>query len=375
MYKQLEYLRENMTLLRGLTTRIDLPESGLLSALYLKLGGTCVSNATLTGALWRLQDHLTKIEIIGNGATVIKSFSFKQAQFINWLRQGIVPPHWWRNYGSNTQEEHLLILFGRNMGDTEYGLDLSHWDNVELRITNVSSATYHADSMTVSMMECWLREHTSGFRGYLRSEEWRNWTPVTDETKYHTLPSEFPIAGIFLRALPEASSGVAESGWYNAMDDIDFSIGGGTKQVYKGGLDDLSVLNYIERGAEIFTGGHEYVDADYGFDISIGRPFGGAWAYGAKGGAVGTVVPTMEADPTINTLKPEARDGNGTIEFIMRGLGFQCMAWLWSSLGLEPETLLDPKQAGECRLNIHTRSGASYAGGEAQIVLERLVAG
>jgi len=375
MYKQFKYIREGATLIRGGTTRLDLDESGLLSALYLKIGATCVSNATLTADPWRLQDLLTLVEIIGNGATVIKSLEFKQAQFINFLRQGIVPPHWWRNYATNTQEEHLVLLFGRHLGDPNFGLDLAHWDNVELRITNISSATYHADSMKFSAMAVYLRDHPGFPGGYLRSEEWRDWTTTSDETKYFILPTEFPIAGLYLRSLPETTNGVPETGFANQMDDIDFKIFGGVKEVYKGGLDDLAILNFIDRGAEVITGGHMYRTADYGGDISIGRPFGGAWAAGSKDGAVAAVIPTMEADPTVNALKPEAYEGDTTIEFIMRGIGFQNMAYLWFSQGLEPDSLLDLKTSGEGLLNIHTRSGAGYAGGTAQVVLERLVTG
>lgn len=373
MYKQNEYLRENAAMTVGQTFRIDLPKTGHLSSLYLKFGGTCVSGATATADPWRLQDHLGLIEVIANGATVIKSYSFKEAQFLCWLRQGIVPPHFWRNYAANTQEEHLMVLFGREHGDPDYGLDLSRYNSVELRITNSASATYYTGDLTVSIMQTFLRDHAAGFRGYLRTEEWRNWTSVSDQTDYYVLPTEYPIAGLYLRSLPEVSAGVAETGWYNQMDDIDFSVKGGVERVYKGGLDDLSVLNWLERGAEVITGGQLYKTADYGADLSVGRPFNVATGSGSKDGAVSAVIPTIEADLTINTIKPEAYEADAPIYFMARGLGYQCMAWLWHNHNLDADRLLDPGTYGEMRLNTHTRSGAGYAGGTLQIVLERLV--
>jgi len=373
MYFQSEYLRESVAFPRGGTFKVDLPETGLLSALLLNIQGAAVSGATLADPLWRLQDHLSTLEIIGNGSTVIKSLEFKQSQFAAWLRQGIVPPHFWRNYATNTQQEFGLLLFGRNMHDPEYGLDLSRWDNVEFRFTNASSATYHSADLSLSIKQIFLRDAPGGFRGFLKTEEWREWTTVSDETKYLTLPTDNPISGLYVRAVPPATSGVADTGGVNMMDDIELSINGGVKKIFDGGLDDLIVENFVDRGAEVITGGHFDVTADRGIDIGIMRPFGWGWGSGSKDGAVSAVIPTIEADPTTNTIKPEAREADAPIHFILRGMGFQNMAYLLHVQDLEPELLLDAGRDGEMKLDIHTRSGATYADGTNQVVLETLV--
>jgi hypothetical protein len=241
-----------------------------------------------------------------------------------------------------------------------------------LKITNSSSATYHS-AMSASVMQYWLRDFAGGFQGMLRSEEWRKWTPVQNATEYLELPSEFPIAGIILHSLPAVTSYVSDTGYANPMDDIDFKIGGGTKQVYKGGLDDLGIFDYMNGQGEVLTGGGLFNHADIGADIGLGRPFGGAWGAGSKSGAVVTVVPTMEADPTLPTIKPEAFDGADMIEFLMRGVAYHQMVALHFSESLDHDTLLNPQEVGAMTLNIHTRDAATADAGTNAVVLERVV--
>lgn len=373
MYKQVEVLRRGATFVRNSTYQIDLPKSGFLSALYLEISADCVSGATLADPKWRLFDHLGTVEVIGNGATVIKSANFVNMHFWNWLRQGIVPPHFWRNYATNTQFEHLLIPFGRFFGDPIFGLDLSKWDSVELKVTNSATSAYYGADLSISVFETWLRDHPAGFAGYLRDELWREWKTVQNETKYLELPVEYPIADILLRAMPATTAGASATGYANLMYDIDFSVEGGTKQVYKGRLGELGVLNHLERGAEVLTGGHFDVTADNAIDIGIGRVFGWAGISGSKDGAVSIVIPTVEADSTSNTLKPEAREADSPVHFLFRGYGYQNHAWLWHSPNLLEEELLNPAQYSDIRLNIQTRDAASAASGTNQVLLSRVV--
>lgn len=373
MYWQSEYLREGVTMARGQTYRIDLPESGLLSSLILKLSAPSVSGLGLTGGNWRLLDFLGNLEIVGNGATVIKSLPFKSAHYLAWLSQGVVPPHFWRNYATNTQMEYLCLNFGRMLKDPQYGLDLGQWDNVEFRLTNTSSASYHGADISLSILQVFMRESPGGFSGHIRSELFREWTTVSDETKYLILPSEFPIRGVHLQSVPETSSGMSETNFANQMDDIDFSIQGGTKRLYKGGLDDLVVLHHFEAGNEVLTSGQADVNADAGIDYGIGRGFGWSGISGSKDGAVSAVIPTAIADPTDNTISFEAREADSPIMFMARGMGYLNHVALLHSPELKPDEMLDPRQTGEIRLNIHTRSGAGYAGGTNRVILERLV--
>jgi hypothetical protein len=372
MYKQLEYLRENTTMVRGQTFRIDLPESGLLSCIALSVTGNCTPNATLVDINWRLQDLMRRIEVIGNGATVIKSYDWKNADFFHWLHCGNSPMNTWRNYAANSQMEYLMLLFGRYPGDPDYGLDLSKWDNVELRVTNASSATYHSADFSSSILQMFHRDHPSGYRGCLRTEVWREWTTVADETRYFILPTEFPLGGVYVRALPAVTLGIANTGFANLMDDLDFSQAGGVKRIYKGGLDDLALVNHYELGHELIVGGESFRNADQGFDIGLGRTLKRGFAATSHSGAALATWASPTADLTGNTFTAENFDGNASLSFIASGYAYQNHGYLWHSKDLSPDTLLDPRQVGDVLLNVHTRNAAASAAGTNQVILERL---
>lgn len=373
MYKQLEYLREGITMTRGQTYRIDLPLTGFLSSILLKLSAPCTSGATLADPLWRLRDHFGTVELIGNGSTIIKSADLVHHDYLSWLRGKVPRTYQWRNYATNTQFEYVLINLGRYPGDPEFGLDLSKWDNVELRVTNSSSATYHSADITASIQFEYLRDHAQGFRGFLRTELWREWTTVSDEWKYFTLPSEFPIAGVYLRAVPDDTSGVMDTNFANLMYDIEFKMSGGTKNIYIGGLDDLALWNYYEDEAVGLVSGHADINADRGVPISLGRVFGQTVSAGDLSGAIAGSIPTMKGDLTDGDFVGENREADAPLHFIFMGYAFEYSAHLWHSKSLDPGELLDPKVVGETTLNIHTRSGAAYADGTAQVILDRVV--
>src|SRR5574337_1909489 len=319
MYKQLEYLREAVTMVRGQTYRIDLPKSGLLSSIFIKVSGSNVSGATLADESWRLQDFLTTLEIIGNGATVIKSLDYKNAEYFHWLRNKSNPINAWRNYATNTQFEYLPLFFGRKLWDRDYGLDLSKWDNVEFRLTNTASATYYGADFSISLLLGYWRELAGGFRGYLRTEKWREWTTVSDDTQYFLLPSDYPISGVHVRALPDTTTGMADANGANLMDDLDFAMQGGTKRIFKGGLDDLALHNYYEIGGNLITGGLADVNADRGLNYGMLRSLVHAGISGSKDGAVSAVIPTAIADATDGTVSFEAREADSPIEFLEMG--------------------------------------------------------
>ncbi len=373
MYVQHEYLRENVTMTRNQTYRIDFPKTGLLSAMLLKLSAPCVSGATLADPLWRLRDHIGLVEVIGNGATIIKSAKLVHLDYLSWLRGGVPRTYQWRNYATNTQYEYVLVLFGREVGDRDYGLDLSKWDNVELRITNTATASYYGDDITLSILCSYLRDHAAGFRGYLRTELWREWTTVSDEWKYFTLPIELPIAGVYVRAFPDQTNGVMDTNFANLMYDIQFYTAGGTKTIYNGGLDDLAILNYYMDNAIGLVGGHADINADVGVPISLGRVFGRATASGSLDGAGSATIPTIKGDLTDGDFVAETREADSPIEFIFMGYAYEYSGHLWHARTLAPDELLDPRVSGETTLNIHTRSGAAYADGLNQVVLDRLV--
>ena len=374
MYIQHEYVREGAAMTLTDTYKIDLPEHGNLSSLILRVSGDQLTGYGQGAHDWRIIDEISKIAILANGATIIKSLTGYQVQALAFFDQGVLPPGSWRNYASNTQFEYLLINFGRWMGDTELGLDLSKYDNVELQITNTATAADFT-SLSVSILGVYVRDaNVNQFKGCMRTEEWRAWTTVSDEWKYNDMPVEHRIRRILLQAIPDQDADFNnETDMSNLMDDIDFTLDTGQVRIYKGGLDDLMRQNYMQTGKPLIAGGQSYMLADDGIDTGVGRAITFVGSTVSKDGAGSATIATLAADELSGTIKPETYEADSPINFLSVGMAPFYTALFDFDLGFDPDNWLDPNTRRTVKLDIHTRSGASYADGRNAIVLDRVV--
>jgi hypothetical protein len=260
------------------------------------------------------------------------------------------------------------------MGDPEIGLDLSKFANVELQITNTATAASFT-SYTVSVLGIYLRGSQAGqFKGYMRTEEWRAWATVSDETKYNDLPVEHVIRRILLQAIPDQDADFNnETDMSNLMDDIDLGLDTGQVRVFKGGLDDLMRENYLDTGKPVIVGGQSYMLADDGIDTGVGRAITFVGGSVSKDGAGSATIPTLTADELSGTIKPETYEADSPINFISVGMAPFYTAQFDFNLGWDSVNWLDPNARKTVKLDIHTRSGATYADGRNAIVLDRFV--
>lgn len=374
MFLQREYVRENASMTLNETYKLDLPEHGLLTSLLIRISGNEISGYGNAAHDWRIIDEISKVAVFVNGATVCKSLTGYQVQALAYYDQGVIPPGDWRNYASNTQFEYLLVNFGRYMGDPDFGLDLSKFANVELQITNTATSSDFT-SLTVSVLGIYLRAAPSGqFKGYLRTEEWRAWTTVSDDTKYNDLPVEHLIRRILLQAIPDQDANfVNETNMANLMDDIDLGLDTGQIRVFKGGIDDLMRENYLDTGKPVIVGGQVYQTADKGVDLSLGRSIMFVHGSVSKDGAASATLPSLTADELSGTITPETFEADSPINVLSVGFAPFYTAQFDFNLGWDVQNWLDPNARKTVKLDIHTRSGATYADGRNAIVLDRLV--
>ncbi|KKL09137.1 hypothetical protein LCGC14_2568860 [marine sediment metagenome] len=376
-YLQREYVRENVGMTLNDTYLLDLPKSGRLMSLLIRITGSQVSGYGQGEAAWRIIDKISKLEVLGDGSEIIKSLTGYQVQALAFYDQGITSPDKWRNYATNMQQCYLLVNFGRWMGDVEMGLDLGRFSNVELRLTNTATAASHFSDLTVSILGYYLREPGGvPYLGYIRSEEWRAWTTVQDETQYLELPTQLPIRRVMLRAFPDLDTDfVDKTNLNNLMDDIEYSYKTGALRVYKGGLDDLVVDNYLMHGKYALVGGAAYQLADDGIDISLGQAYMHVGSAGSQDGAGAATIATLETSRNGPALKSETYEADSPINVMAQGAAYHLTALLRHDFDPNPATWLNPGPSGmgNVLLNIHTRDSSSSANGNNSVVLERLV--
>jgi hypothetical protein len=375
MYWRFEYVRENVAMTLGGTYKLDLPKHGQLCGLFFRLSGTDVSGLGATGGKWRLIDYISKIAVIGDGATVIKSLTGYQVQGLAYLDQGVLPQGSWRNYAANTQLEHMLINFGHYLYDPDFGLNLERFNNVELQIDNnatAGGATNLAD-LTVSVLAIY-KEEGGVYPAYFRTEEWRAWTTVQAQTVYNDLPLEGKLRRVVLQAIPGLDgSNLENTNMSNLMYDIEFLMDTGRTRVLKGGINDIMRLNHLDIGKPVIVGGTIYQNADVGVDMSLGYIYGRANGAGSLSGAVATTFSTIEASRTSFTQKFESHNADNPHELLVLGLAPYEMLSLPFINPFDPGNFIDLRSRATVALNITTRDSSSAASGRNAIILDRLI--
>lgn len=374
MFWQKEYIRENVAMTLNDTYRVDLPENGNLGSLILRISGSQVQNQGINGGAWRILDYISKIELIGDGSTIIKSLRGDMVQACAFYDDGCVAPDRWMNYASGTQRAFFVLNLGRFLHDPLLGLILEKFKNVELRITNTATATLFSD-LTVSVLGVYQRESAgAGFIGYLRTEEWRSWTTIADQTQYLDIPTENDLRRVILQAIPNVdANNVETTGIENLMDDIEYTLDSGMVRMFKGGIDDMIRWNAFEYKGLIVTGGEQYMNADRGVRVGLGYVTGGAWGAGSRDGAGAAIIATMESGRTSFTQKPETFEADNPMQFLSQGISYHNTAVLKHDHDPEPSSWLSPEERKTVEINIHTRNLAAAADGTNRVILDRLV--
>lgn len=372
--KRTRYFRQSDTFTANTTWREKLDVGGFVTGIWLEVTGTPVSGASLsTEATW-LSDFLGKVEVSAGGARPIISVDWNDLVYFNYLDQGKHGPTWKRNYATLLQREMAFIPFGRHIWDTEFGLDMSKWDNVFLNITNSATSTYYTGNLSLNVLLCQMDELTSGFpRGYLRKEEFKKWTTVSAGWEYSDLPSAYPFRGIHLQCKPDVDANmVAEASFQNLAYDTQFGYMGRQKFLHQGQLWHKLWVDYMTQPGLPVTSMQPDKTADYGFDTGIGYTFGAADLAGSADGAAASAIPTEGTGLNLPTLKLEGREADNVPNILAIGAGVQDFFTLHYNKEADPAWLLDPSRHGQITLDVQTRSGAAYADGTNRIVIDQV---
>lgn len=380
MFWQREALRSSIAMTFNQTYELELPRSGSLGSLVLYARSTQNAQPFLTAVKWRLIDYISKIEIIGDGSEIIKSYDGRQAIASAFHDDRVIPPSMWRHYSNTPHRQWIPIHFGRKLFDELRGLDLSRFNQVLLRITNDATATEFTTNIQLDVHAYWKREGGGFQMGYYREEEWKTWAPVANAWEYSTLPSGLPIRRILLRGRPGVDSADSKnnSSMHRLMDDIEFTFRTGQTRVYRGSLEDLGHLSILELGGYPETMAMIDRTDEYGFEVGIGYVIGGVKATGTYTDAPGAYPNTIAAaDVQDSKQEIKNRTGDAPIEGIFRGHGFMHNVAILESMKADDSDLLDVEGLKDVDLDIHCQSGTTVSGTDAAaenaIVLSRLV--
>jgi hypothetical protein len=377
---QREVLRDAVSMTFAQTYELDLPKSGLLGSLVLYISSSQNGYPCL-GAVpkWRLIDYISKIEVIGDGSEVIKSWDGKEALAAAFYDDGHQPTSMWRQYSSTPQRQWIPIHFGRRLMDELYGLDLSRFDQVTLKVTNDATSTYWTTDIKLTAIAYWLRDAINPFGGYFRDEVWKSWTPVAAAPEYSDLPVALPIRRILLEARPARSSTTCknDSSMHALMSDIDFTFKTGQVRVYKGSLEALGHLSVLELGGFVEVRGAIDRSAGLGFECGVGYVHQNLGAWGVDADNISSVLGNMHADIQDSAQEIGYRSANGQLEWVVRGHGYMHTLPLWFARKPDLSDLLDTEALKVVKVDILTATGTDVSGTDRDarnaIILNRLV--
>jgi len=373
MYLQREFYRTSASMTRNSTYRVSLPDNGYVTSLLLIFASTPVKDARLDVADWRFQDFLSKIEVLGNQATVIKSLTGRMAHVQQWLDGGPLIHSQDHNYGTSTLRCRLPILFGRKYIDWEYGLDLSRWDDVELRIANTGSSTYFSADHTVDILINYVRDVAGNpFRGYFRTEEWNNYLTVASEKKYLELPTEYKIRRILMQILTaQDANHMASRNDYETLSNIELFLKTGLLKVWDASLRYLWYDNLFSDGRYQLAGAEQYATTAKGFRVGLGQTFYKAATRVMHGGAQSTYAPGLYPGDDGQTQRRLATLDNDQDSYLFAGIAPESCAWFNFTTPDDPAGYLDPAAQKTVQLNYQIGTDSNDAGATIRTVLDR----
>lgn len=380
MFTQREVLRSATSMTFNQTWDFDLPKSGILDSLVLYIRSTQNGYPFLTARKWRLIDYISKIEVVGDGSIIIKSYDGRQAVASAFHDDGREPPHIWQHYSNSNDRQIIPIHFGRRFFDELLGLDLSRFNQVTLKITNDATATQYTTDIKVDVVAIWQREPVGPPIGYLREEEWKVWTPVAAAIEYSELPVSLPIRRILLRARPGVDTADCKnnSSMNRLLGDIDFTTRSGQTRVYQGSGELLGYLSMIEGpGAAEVRGSIDRTQA-YGFETGVGYVMAAGGVPGGDADGI-TPFPNSYMRQGVNESAQESgrRSATGELNWRVWGFGYMHTIPLFTARLPDLSDLLDPEAAKQVQVDIECTTGTTVSGdshaAETAIILSRLV--
>lgn len=191
------------------TEVFDLPKKGIISNLLIEIQAK--SGSTNIDVF--VHDIITKVEVIGNGSTVIQSLSGRQIQASQARDDHQLPMD--KEYSpSGTCWGYFDIRFGRYPGDPKYALDCSKWDSLELKVTYAvaAGATIDTTGFTAASGKIGITGLYSpdgaGLSpvGYIKKEQKKTYTSSALGSEDLELPTDFPFRRIILETATRLSS-------------------------------------------------------------------------------------------------------------------------------------------------------------------------
>jgi len=176
---------------------------------------------------------LNKIEILGNGSSVIKSYSASECRAI--AAYSGISLCTLGQYGRHGTDDKTFwsfpVLFGRYPGDTKYMLDTDAWETLQAKLTwKADTTTFDGCVMDATASpefkyaaDALVYENGAppGVSGYIKTSRIDEWTAAVSTRHPTEIPRGYPLRGIISKQTYTMLQ------WYNFYDRIKLDFNNG----------------------------------------------------------------------------------------------------------------------------------------------------
>lgn len=185
------------------TKIIDMRTTEPLTAIRLTFHGT---NGATSNKSNFLNDVITKIELV-DGSDQLISMNMKEAQALQHRLTKKTPFMRPGEKNDGSQEEQVIILFGRYLWDPEYFMDLGKFRNPQLKISTdiakvrAAEATgFVSGSLKVTVDLLTIPEGAKDSKGFMMQKNIYSFTSGASGDEHIDLPLDYPYLGLLVRA-------------------------------------------------------------------------------------------------------------------------------------------------------------------------------
>lgn len=202
--------------------RKNLPKAGSYSAIDI---GIRITNGSTSAQGIDLLDALKHISLVMNGNDYRIHLSGHEFFRYQWMKHGKPMFYTWTQSASGVQEVWFRMDFGRFLGDREFGLDLSRFNNVQVQIdydcTLMGAAavtTWTSGTFAISIIAHQFPVGSRpAFRGMVGTREFYSGTTLASGDLVQDLPSANPIVALGVMCIEDAVA--------DAVDITDIKVG------------------------------------------------------------------------------------------------------------------------------------------------------
>jgi hypothetical protein len=376
MIPRVELYRSGASLEVGANLVIDLPRQGVLSSIYFHVYKGAVNDSMIAIEKWRMLDYLSEIKVVAPGGDNLKFMTGRMAHVLQHFDGGGAAPDKHFNYATSTKRHHGVLNFGRWPFDTQFGLDLSRFNAMELRISNDAASGQFSSALSVDVLLGWLTDVPTGrMSHYCRSEEYQRWTTVTGDTQYIDLPSSGLLRRALLQVDPsvDATYKTAEATLYSVISNVKMTRRSGAQEIYNGNPRHLWYVDYLSRGRDAIQALEPYHSDAYGIRTGLGQSLGAAGLRLPQGGTQNTYGTGIWPGDDSSTLRRTAGSDTTQDSLLVMGLGLENTFPVYNAHFDEQEFMIDLDREKTVEVDVTTGSSASHDDATARLYVERIM--